>query len=180
MAIAHAAMTAEGDNRVLTQKVVKDMIKNIASKKSVLPKTDLNLQQLGSMPDVTQIEQLYDLLKFLESQHFVELSQALEESKTAKKAFFTAFFLEQQVRVQKLSELYAERHAFESTLKAIQKLVNAENKRILNVILRIYAIDIIRRELGFLMIHGAVSAQASAGLEETYNKLIKDLSAVAP
>ena len=38
IAIAHAAMTAEGDNRVLMIKIVKDMMTNIQSKKSQLPK----------------------------------------------------------------------------------------------------------------------------------------------
>lgn len=34
MALAHASMTAEGDNRVLMVKIVKDMMTNIATKKS--------------------------------------------------------------------------------------------------------------------------------------------------
>jgi acyl-CoA oxidase len=34
MALAHAGMTAEGDNRVLMIKIVKDMMTNIQSKKS--------------------------------------------------------------------------------------------------------------------------------------------------
>jgi acyl-CoA oxidase len=38
IAIAHASMTAEGDNRVLMIKIVKDLMSNIASKKSSLPK----------------------------------------------------------------------------------------------------------------------------------------------
>ena len=36
--LAHASMTAEGDNRVLMIKIVKDLMTNIASKKSNLPK----------------------------------------------------------------------------------------------------------------------------------------------
>lgn len=38
LAMAHASMTAEGDNRVLMTKIVKDMMTNIAKKKSSLPK----------------------------------------------------------------------------------------------------------------------------------------------
>ena len=37
MSLAHASMTAEGDNRVLMTKIVKDMITNITKKKSSLP-----------------------------------------------------------------------------------------------------------------------------------------------
>ena len=35
--LSHAAMTAEGDNRVLMLKVVKDMMTNIDKKHSTLP-----------------------------------------------------------------------------------------------------------------------------------------------
>jgi acyl-CoA oxidase len=35
--LAHASMTAEGDNRVLMTKIVKDMMTNIGKKLSVLP-----------------------------------------------------------------------------------------------------------------------------------------------
>lgn len=37
MATAHAALTAEGDNRVLMVKICKDMMKNIKQKKGQLP-----------------------------------------------------------------------------------------------------------------------------------------------
>ena len=36
--LAHASMTAEGDNRVLMLKIVKDMITNIQKKITTLPK----------------------------------------------------------------------------------------------------------------------------------------------
>ena len=39
--LAHAGMTAEGDNRVLMIKVVKDYLSNITSGKSKLPKMTL-------------------------------------------------------------------------------------------------------------------------------------------
>jgi acyl-CoA oxidase len=38
LALSHASMTAEGDNRVLMLKIVKDMLTNISSKKTSLPK----------------------------------------------------------------------------------------------------------------------------------------------
>ena len=38
MAIAHAGLTAEGDNRVLMVKICKDMITNITKKGQKLPK----------------------------------------------------------------------------------------------------------------------------------------------
>ena len=55
LACAHASVTAEGDNRVLMVKVVKDMLTNILKTKSMkLPQTSLNVvKQIGSFTDVT-------------------------------------------------------------------------------------------------------------------------------
>ena len=48
IALSHAGMTAEGDNRVLMIKIVKDMMTNIGAKKSTLPK--LNLCPQNQLP----------------------------------------------------------------------------------------------------------------------------------
>lgn len=54
LALVHASMTAEGDNRVLMTKVVKDMMTNIAKKKSELPKmTYCPKNQLPTFHDVS-------------------------------------------------------------------------------------------------------------------------------
>jgi acyl-CoA oxidase len=43
IAISHAAVTAEGDNRVLMTKIVKDYMTNIKSKASKVPEPTLNV-----------------------------------------------------------------------------------------------------------------------------------------
>lgn len=43
LAIAHAAVTAEGDNRVLMTKIVKDYMSNIKSKKSKVPEPAMHV-----------------------------------------------------------------------------------------------------------------------------------------
>jgi acyl-CoA oxidase len=43
LALAHAALTAEGDNRVLMTKIMKDMITNVTKNGIKLPQTKLNV-----------------------------------------------------------------------------------------------------------------------------------------
>lgn len=45
LAVAHASVTAEGDNRVLMTKIVKDYLNNISKNKSKLPEPSLNIQK---------------------------------------------------------------------------------------------------------------------------------------
>ena len=65
LACAHTCLTAEGDNRVLMHKIVKDLLGAVATKKHELPKPKLNVKtQIGSMDDVSSLEYLSDLLRF--------------------------------------------------------------------------------------------------------------------
>lgn len=54
IAMAHSALTAEGDNRVLMVKICKDMITNVRKFGHKLPEPSLNVQtQIGTFLDVT-------------------------------------------------------------------------------------------------------------------------------
>lgn len=75
MATAHAGLTAEGDNRVLMTKIVKDMITNVNKHGHKLPVPNLNVKtQIGTFTDVTQLETLVDLFRHHQSALFVRLS----------------------------------------------------------------------------------------------------------
>jgi acyl-CoA oxidase len=79
LALAHAAMTAEGDNRVLMTKIVKDMMTNISNKKSTLPKLQYcSKNQLPTFNDITTLDILLDLLKFKEVTLFNTLIKTMQ------------------------------------------------------------------------------------------------------
>ena len=67
-------MTAEGDNRVLMTKIVKDYLTNLKLKKTKLPEPTLNpVTQIGTMIDITTLEIMTDLFKFRERELFLTL-----------------------------------------------------------------------------------------------------------
>ena len=88
-AIAHAAVTAEGDNRVLMTKIVKDYLTNLKLKKTKVPEPTLNAKtQIGTMMDVTPLDILADLLRFREQQYFVSLKAKMDShAKQGKSSF---------------------------------------------------------------------------------------------
>jgi len=74
MATAHAALTAEGDNRVLMVKICKDMMKNIKKKVMLLPQmTMCPFRQIAQENDVTSLETLLNLMMFRETMLFEKL-----------------------------------------------------------------------------------------------------------
>lgn len=62
---------------------------------------------------------------------------------------------------------YGERHAIESCVTFLSKIKNLENKKLMEIVFRIFANDAVKRELGFYLINGAVSHAAAKSLVET-------------
>ena len=74
MAVAHASLTAEGDNRVLMVKVCKDMITNVTKKGHSLPKMDnCPVRHLAKLSDVSSLETLLDFMKYREIMLYTKL-----------------------------------------------------------------------------------------------------------
>lgn len=89
LALAHAGVTAEGDNRVLMTKIVKDYQTNVAAKLFKVPEPHLNVtSQIGTFPDITQLDTLTDLLRFREKTLYSKfISGMAEMSKQGKSGF---------------------------------------------------------------------------------------------
>ena len=66
MSIAHAAVTAEGDNRVLMVKVCKDMLTNVNKKVHKLPVSSMSEADIAKLADVSDIPTLCNLFRLRE------------------------------------------------------------------------------------------------------------------
>lgn len=105
LAMAHASMTAEGDNRVLMTKIAKDMMTNIAKKKSSLPVMTLCPKtKLPLLESIVDLRVLFDLLKFRETYLFNSLVQSIQSKKTQdKKTQFEILMFELSDNIQNLA-----------------------------------------------------------------------------
>jgi hypothetical protein len=68
--------------------------------------------------------------------------------------------------IQDLAMAYGERNTIEQCVLFLSQLKNAENKRVMTVAFQVFAIDIIKNELGFFMVRKAISKQAATHLIE--------------
>lgn len=76
LAVAHAGLTAEGDNRVLMVKICKDMQTNITKKGHLLPQMSMcPFRQIAILEDITELAVLLDMLIFREISLFTKLQE---------------------------------------------------------------------------------------------------------
>jgi hypothetical protein len=68
--------------------------------------------------------------------------------------------------IQDLAMAYGERNTIEACSVFLTKLGNAENKRVMTIAVRIFGIDILKRDLGFYLVKGAVSKPACKAMIE--------------
>jgi Acyl-CoA oxidase len=76
--------------------------------------------------------------------------------------------------VQDLAMAYGERHMIEQCLAFLPRVKNAANKKLMELVFRIQAIDTINHDASFYLLKGAISVPASKAMNETYKKLIKE------
>jgi len=117
LAVAHASITAEGDNAVLMVKIVKDMITNVTKNGHKLPEPSLNVvSQIGSFMDVTQLDTLLDLLKFREATLFKRLMARTEALKKSGVSGYNVLMRETSDNMQALALAYGERNTMEECI----------------------------------------------------------------
>ena len=177
--ISYGGTTAEGDNRVLMLKIVKDMMSNIRRKLSTLPQmTYCPRKQIPTLSDITQIDVLYDLLKFREIVLYNNLMQELKQkTKVEKKSAFDVFFFEVSDSVQNLGAAYGDRTVVDSYYQTIETLTNAQNKDTLNTLLRIFALETLFADLGFYLKAQVITGVQVDNAQIVYNNLIKRVAA---
>lgn len=170
LALAHTSLTAEGDNRVLMIKIVKDMITGLTKKTWKLPVPSLNVtQQIGTFNDVTQIDTLLDLLKFREVDLFKKLTKKTMEMQKAGKSGFEVMMHHTSNLVQDLAMAYGERHALESCIAFLKTIQHTESRKVMEVVFRVFGADTIKTNLGYYISENAVSATGAANLITAQN-----------
>lgn len=94
MALAHAGMTAEGDNRVLMQKIVKDLMSNVQSDKTPIPHSSLQKDQFVAASNIFNVDHLHELLKFREGDMLRKLVASQKQFAKAGKSSYDIWFKE--------------------------------------------------------------------------------------
>jgi len=78
--------------------------------------------------------------------------------------------------MQNLALAYGERQCLDYCIEQLKGIKSNANKAVLTKIFRLFGIEIMRRDLSFYMINGAINTAAARSLETSRTSLIKSLA----
>ncbi|KAG7172497.1 acyl-coenzyme A oxidase 3, peroxisomal-like [Homarus americanus] len=148
LGLAHAAMTAEGDNCVLMQKVAKERLeafKPLATNKD-LPE------------DPTNIQFLHDLLNRRENLYFMALGKKLKT--VGRAGLFNTWMMQEADLIQDAAWAYGERLISEQFGKVL-KTCESSLTPSLTKLYHLYLLDILEKNMGSFIINGLISPEAA-------------------
>jgi len=143
LGLAHAAMTAEGDNSVLMQKVAKERLGILAAEKPKLEKP--------STTNLKDTNYLAYLLRARELNLFNELGTKMK--KAGKAGTFDSWMFEESDLIQHASKSFADRLIADRFIETVASC-DQQLKPILSQVLDLYLNTIIEKNLGWFVISG--------------------------
>eukprot|EP00472_Partenskyella_glossopodia_P012549 CAMPEP_0197536272 /NCGR_PEP_ID=MMETSP1318-20131121/53440_1 /TAXON_ID=552666 /ORGANISM="Partenskyella glossopodia, Strain RCC365" /LENGTH=615 /DNA_ID=CAMNT_0043094117 /DNA_START=60 /DNA_END=1904 /DNA_ORIENTATION=- len=181
IAAAHAGMTAEGDNRVIQQKVAKELLaqadqtqvrNHIAFRRLSKPKQRKRNHQPGDVQDVRWLARIFEWrVQFLLN----DLASTMyKRQKVEKKTVYQAWMLQDQPLVQSLATAYAEAMA----LRAFEHFISSAPQRlqaVLILLLRLYALSLIQKDLKLFVGEGVISLEQMQEMDLASNSLCGSL-----
>lgn len=168
LGFAHAGVTAEGDNRVLMQKVAKEYLTNVLENSMVLPKEN-NLH----MPN-----ELFEMYQMMVKREMSLVKQLAMKMKTvaSNEERFQIWMHQESDTVQSFAETFGERICLELAFNEINKLTSREDKERLYHILLLYSNRCIYTNMHWYIIQGILSIEKAKEWDKHSHELIKLLA----
>jgi acyl-CoA oxidase len=123
IAFAHSGITAEGDNRVLMQKVCKEIVAMAMKNKFQLPKmTMCPVRQMNKLENISDLETIFNFVAYREIMAMKTLQKATMDKMKEGKDFYDVWMKEDNDLVQSLATAYGERKVLEFSLLELQSM----------------------------------------------------------
>lgn len=175
---AHSGMTAEGDNRVLMQKVVKDIM---ADCQKDLHKTgEMTMcpeNQIPKMKSIANQETLTNLIYYREIAEIEAMQNSMAQKvMQEKKKFFDVWMYEASDEIQDVAQAFGERYALENSLRYLKNCPNANAKIVLERVIFLSCIALVRKEQAWYLINGVISPEAASQLDAEFDAAVKAMA----
>lgn len=163
LGLAHAAMTAEGDNSVLMQKVAKE---HLTTFKPVAPSQ-------APAADLDDLTYLNYLLQKREDVLFMQLGKRM--MKAGKDGMFDIWMYESSDLVQGAARSFGERLISEKFAAATTD-ADASLQSILTQLHKLYVLDIIEANLAWYILQGIIPAEVANEVTNAASKLCQEIA----
>ena len=173
---SHSGMTAEGDNRVLMQKVVKAIMTDLQKKLHDLPKvTQCPVRQIPKMASVADFETLVNLVNLKEVTEIKSFTKLVQKKMMQDGIpFFDIWMYHVSDEIQSLATAFGNRYMLEGALAVIEGTAHAGAKEVLRASTRLHMITLVRENIGWYLLQGIVSPAAAADLDAQFEQAVKD------
>ena len=170
MEVAHIGITL-GDNRVLLQKVVKDILSDMPKKKHELPKmTMCPKKEIPKKSSIADLDTLINLVHYREIASIKSVGQLIQKkTKQEKKKFYDVWMFEVSDEVQDCAVAFGDRYVLQGALQYLAETTDAKVKEILTATIRLHLLLLIRRSLSWYLIEGTVSHEAASNLDSEFD-----------
>lgn len=162
LGLAHAAMTAEGDNSVLMQKVAKERL-------AVFKPHKIEDQA----EDLSSIDYLHHLLLKRENTMFMSLGQKMQAA--GKEGVFDTWMYQENDLIQGAARSFGERLVSERFAEVI-KQADPSLKPILTQLYHLYLVDIMEKNLGWFTVTKTMSIETGSKVSDTAVELCRQIS----
>ena len=186
MEFSHAGMTAEGDNSVLMQKVTKELMSDLRKGEVELPQMTLcPKRQLPDLLNLNDLNILENLLIWREA-HLIEklTNNMMQKVMKEGRSLFEVWMGEESDLIQAVAKAHGERIVFGYCLKLLKGQLPKDPRyyrsvkttgKLLDQVFRLYALEIVRNDVGLFLVNGIISKVAAGNLDASINGVIKDI-----
>jgi acyl-CoA oxidase len=169
MASTHAAITAEGDNKVLMIKVAKDLL-GIAMKKPDYFYTGDNIK-LTEDKQLHCLKTLNTVFLMLERLRLNKLIAKMSQLKSAGKTNYEILMFETSDEIQEFSFSHGERLALANCIASLEKL--SGSRAIVKNYFLLFAWEVLLRELSLLVLEGWICPVLAKRMKDLFNEQVK-------
>ena len=172
---AHSGMTAEGDNRVLMQKIVKDILADDQQETHDCPKlTMCPVRQIPALDSVADFETLKNMIFYRESAEIEAMKKLLQKKIMEEgKPFFDVWQYEVSDEIQSFAQAFGERYMLEAALKHIERTAHAGAKNLLTRATYLHMLALVQKDVDWYLMNGVISATAAQKLSDQLDAEVK-------
>jgi len=167
LGFAHASVTAEGDNRVLMQKVTKEYMSSSLNESIILPNNHI------TMP--LYLDELYKIIIKRELYLVKQLAKTMKNINTNDERYKVWMYQESDT-IQAIAETFGERICIELAYKEIQKMECIIDKERMNNLLFIFMNRCINTNLHWYIINDIITIKKASCWDTEYSSFIKQIS----
>lgn len=174
---SHSGMTAEGDNNVLMQKAVKDIMADMQKDMHAMPElTMCPKRQIPALKSVANLDVLVQMIYYRE-QAVIESFQQLMAKKIMEdgQAFFDVWMYQVSDEIQTLALAFGERFCLENAMKDLNKMTHTAAKDALRKAIFLHCVTLVRNNQAWYLINEVISTEAAAELDDLFNAAVKDV-----